>query len=196
MKTRFYLIVVLFLLTQFQLSAQEEFFKNTYGITLGSSSNFHETEGASLSIYIKDNIVVSGLIAENSSEKISGIGLSFFITGINSTSSTKGLLGLSLSKDSNFPNYFNINAGVLQIFSKDSKFPFSFSLILNQNLIGDGSLTPVFGYTQTLFSHNQIYPVVGLTYGIPIMSLNNLHDDGNLFFHVGLNIKLNKKKRQ
>lgn len=193
MKTKFHIIVFFMLLFQFQLSSQEEFFKNTYGISLGYSTNFYNIEGASLSTYIKDNIFISGLLAENSNEKISGLGLSFFITG---KSSTKGLFGLSLSKDNNFPNYININAGVIQLFYKESKFPFSLSLILNQSLIGDGSLTPFIGYTQTLFSKNQIYPLIGISYGIPIERLNNLPKDRNLIFNVGLNIKLNKEKRQ
>lgn len=194
MKTKFYLIGLLFFVLQFQLRAQEEFFKNTYGITLGGTTNFESVGGAGLSLYFKDNFFLSGTIAGNSSAVLSGFGLGMFFTGSNPENTTKGVFSLSLINQPYSKNIIDINVGLLQIFLKESKFPFSLSLIFNQSLIGSGELIPVLGYTQTLFSHWQIYPVIGMSYYVPFNEINNLEDDGYLFFNVGLNIKLNKKK--
>ena len=143
--------------------------------------------------------MISGSIVDYNGYNMLGAGINFFVTGSNYDNPTKGIFGFSLSVIPDNLNIFGINAGLLQVLFQDTNFPLSLSAVANFSVMGSIVISPTIGYTQSFFAKKQVYPVVGISYQIPLDQGYYSNNTSTLFVHVGLNIKLdkttNKKKK-
>jgi hypothetical protein len=202
MKKYFIFTLLLMSICVHQVKAQQEFFGKTNGLTLSGSSNFNYGIIPSVDFYFKDNLIISGSLANYMGVTLWGAGVNFLVNGGYEDSSTKGVVGLSYVSASNLINLIGMNLGIVQLIFKESNFPLSLSAIanfsLNNTILSTPSLdnrqsinfTPAFGYTQAFFAHNPVYPVLGVSYHVILDSSNYPNSEGPLFVHIGVNIKL------
>ena len=205
---RNFIYTLLLLICINQVKAQQEFFGKTNGLTLSGGTGFNNKNLAGVDLYLKDNLILSGSLANYMGVTLWGAGVNFLVTGANEDSSTKGIVGLSYTSAPNLITIYGVNAGILQMVCKESNFPLSLSAIANISLSGlkavspytDNSqritINPIISYTQAFFAHEQVYPVLGVSYQMILDPDNNPDNENPLFVFVGLNIKLEKTKNK
>jgi hypothetical protein len=176
-------------------NAQEEFYGNNQGVSLYGGTCINDYFTGGLSIYFNSGIILSESYQEISGHPYRGLGISYlFNNNNNNNSNLKGLIGISYSafeRISNEEGLMSLNAGLYNLLFKESNFPSSvganFIIALeNESFrIDQMHLGIVFSYKQSFFVNNRVYPIIGISYSLPIKYIYN-----NLFFNVGLNIKL------
>jgi len=198
MKRKFSLALLFLLFCIKQVNAQQEFFGNNNGLTLSGTTNFYSLYGGGVDLYLKNDIILSGGVANNEDYYMYQGGIHFLITGNKHDNPSKGIFGFSYTTVPEKLTTIGINAGIIQVLLKDSNFPLSLSAIANLSTrlrfskIGSFQVTPIIGYTQSFFAHNQVYPVIGVTYQVSLDRSNYSDNESALFVHAGLNIKLEK----
>ncbi|MEI8086288.1 MAG: hypothetical protein WCG93_08750 [Paludibacter sp.] len=198
MKRKFIFALLFLLFCVKQVNAQQEFFVNTNGLTFSGSTNFISLYGGGVDLYLKNNVIISGAIADIDGYSMYGGGIEMLITGKNYDNPSKGILGISYTKIPGVLTNVGINAGVLQVFLKDTNFPLSLSAVANlssdvkYSTVGSMLVTPIIGYTQSFFAHNQVYPVIGVSYQLLLDKSYYSHNQSAFLVHAGLNIKLEK----
>lgn len=202
MKRNFIFALFVLLFCVKQVNAQQEFFGNTNGLTLSGTTNFNSLYGAGIDFYLKNNVVISGAIADNDGYNMYGGGIEFLITGKDYDNPTKGIFGLSFSTVPDRLTVIGLNAGMVHVFLKDSNFPLSISAVANlsseikYSKVGSLHVTPIIGYTQSFFAHMPVYPVIGVSYQVSLIRSYYSDSESALLVHAGLNIKLEKTNKK
>lgn len=191
MKSKLIFVLLFLILSVRHTSAQEEFFREKNGLTLGGTSNFLSIIGGNASFLLKKNTIISGsFLSDFFDDRAYGLSINQFITDRTVDSPTKGIIGLSLSLYDE-DTMLSFNFGVLQSFLHKTNFPLSLGLNTNLSFHNGLGFQPELCYNQAFLSNKRIYPVVGVTYLIPMNKRYN-QIEYTLFFHVGLNIRLQK----
>lgn len=189
-------LLVLGLFFSINSIAQEEFFGNHSGLTGSFSKDLNaDISGGGLSLYCKSGLILSGSFdkySDNDNEMLSGsLGYLVFdhTDGINGA---KGLFAVSYGSLLNTNiNAVGVTMGVILVFFPASDFPFSIggsssvSMYMGTLLYNETSVGASIGYSQSFFAKSPVYPVIGITKSLKI---SNSSDD--LFFHIGLNVRL------
>lgn len=193
MKKKFALLVLGTICT-LSIYSQEEFFKNNKGLTVSGSTDFSYLNGGGLSLHLKNGVIFSGLHSESHDESVTSVGIGYIARNRDNVNGIEGILNLSCGLMSGGYKLAAVNMGLYQMFFSKTNSPFSLGASVsfststyyrNQGL----SILPTIGYTQAFFANKSIYPVIGVTYSLP---LNHEYDNNFLLFHAGLNIKLSK----
>lgn len=202
-KIKFTLFVVgLFCITS--VYSQEEFFKNNTGVTVSESTNLSTIYSSGVSLHLKDGLIFSGsfLFSNYSTPTMATVG---YLLDLNKHSEKDKLNALfSISEIGFLSTFFqhvqsiSPTLGIMYTSFKDDRYPTSLGLStscyfegLNLNHLAQSSLSLYF--SQSFFARNTFYPVIGLTYDIPIShSYGYSNGEGSFLFHAGLNVRLLK----
>lgn len=198
------LLVTLSAFCTFSVSAQEEFFGNKTGISasysLATSINNSTTIGdGQLSLHLKNGLILAGDYSKIYGNNLYGASIGYLINN-NNNDKLKGLLSFSYGAliDKLNVNYnykiTSISFGLMKVLFSNSNFPSSIgasvstTFFTSENNYSQLQPTAVIGYSQSLFSNNQVYPVIGISKTFVLF--NSGANDGNLVFHVGLSVRL------
>jgi len=190
--------IILFLLGVFcacQCYSQDEFFGNSNGLFLAGSTDFANANGGTLGIHLKSGVSLSGTLAKSYDLILKGVNLGYIISNTNSIEGTKGLVGISYATIERDYQFASFSAGLNRVFLSDTQCPFSLGSVLSISSIFGGlssalNLDLVTGYTQSFFAKSPVYPVLGVTYTLPLNKTYYESRDGSFLFHIGLNIRL------
>lgn len=152
MKRILTLTFVILILYCKKVNAQQEFFGNTSGLTVSGSTNLDGLYSGGIDVYLKHNVIVSGMIADYRGYDLLGASINFLISGKDYDNPTKGIFGISYATlPYNRDVVIAINAGIVQVICQNSNFPFSLSAIANMNIY-NLKVIPIISYTQTFFA--------------------------------------------
>jgi len=194
-KIRFIVVVVVIFCT-LPCFSQEEFFGNNTGLSVSGTTDFSNIYGGGLSLYLKNGLFFSGSSANVYNINLKSLGIGYIISNRNNENGTNGIFGLSYGFMPNGYKITSVNMGLCQILFPRSNFSSSLGASASiSNIFGEYhhegfNLGVIFGYSQSFFNNNPIYPVMGITYELPINQTNS--SKGSFLFHLGINIKLGK----
>jgi len=184
-------------------NAQEEFFKRNTGLSLSGSSDFSSNNSGELSLHLKNGLFFSGsfLLFQGgfNTPTMATIGYLFDLNKRNETNKINAFI--SLSDISEIPGFFQSfqsispTLGIMYTSFQNSNYPTSLGLSATAyfedfNLQDIDQSTFSFYFAQAFFARKTVYPVIGLSYSIPLS--DTYRRDGLFLFHVGLNIRLSK----
>jgi hypothetical protein len=184
-------LVVGFCLLAFarQLGAQEEFFGNKYGLSLGySHGNSVGINDISISAYLKKVIIEAGL--EYSPRGTAPMVALIICPGFSDSASyVKSFLALEYGVSEGI-KVAGIGIGMMVCLFRKSDFPCSLGIsgsgvfTLNKPLPGEVIPAVSLAYTQAFFPKSPVYPVLGISNSFYIVNHTQV-----FFFHAGLNIR-------
>jgi hypothetical protein len=195
MKKNKFTLFVLGTLCTLSVYSQEEFFKNNTGLSVSGSTDFSYVYGGGLSLHLKNGVIFSGSHDESHDESLTSIGIGYIARNKNNINGIEGIIDLSYGFMSDGYKMAGVNMGLNQMFFSKSNSPFSIRASVSfltstyYNKLGL-TIVPTIGYTQSFFVNNPIYPVIGITYSLPMNHSYDSNEMGFFLFHVGLNIKL------
>lgn len=192
-------LFVLGLFCSFNITAQEEFFRNNNGLSISYSKNFTKNINSSIhtkgiSYYNKGGLILSGNFASSTYGNSVEGSLGYLFNGSTSDNKIKTLFALSYGNVYDYYKYAGPTMGLIKVFFPASNFPFSIGasssmlMYFGKNISQDFNLGASIAYSQAFFSKSPIYPVIGITKTFIIT--NNGGSDW--FYHLGLSIKLGK----
>jgi len=196
-KIRFIVFLVIIFCT-LPCFSQEEFFGNNAGLSVSGTTDFSNIYGGGLSIYLKNGIIFTGSSANIYNINLKSLGIGYIISNKNNENGTNGLIDFSYGFMPNGYKITSVNMGLYQIVFPKSNFSSSIGASASiSSIFGEYhhegfNLGFIFGYSQSFFNNNPIYPVMGITYELPINQTDNANSEGSFLFHLGLNIKLGK----
>lgn len=197
------LVLVFGILSTLSSYAQEEFFINNTGLSVSGSSDFSALSSGGLSLHLKNGLIFSGSILlpiEGSNiPAITTIGYLLDLNKKSEKNKLNAIISLSnISYNLGSVGYISPTLGILYTSFQNDNCPTTFGLStsayfykFNFDYIEQSNLT--FYFAQAFFAQKRVYPVVGLTYSIPLkQTFGYGSGDGSFLFHVGLNIRLSK----
>jgi len=186
---------------------QEEFFGNKTGLSVSGSSNFSTENSGGLSLHLKNGLIFSGeFILSNEGDNIpttETVGYLFDFNKNSEKNKINGIVSLSnLSSNLGSVGYITPTLGIIYTSFQSENYPTSLGLSasayfyqFNFNFIEQSNLTLYFA--QAFYAQNTVYPVIGLTYSIPLTNAyGDTNGGGSYLFHVGLNIRLSKPDKR
>ena len=196
------LLITLGIICTLSSYAQEEFFKNNTGLSVSGSSNFSTSNEGSLSLHLKNGLIFSGsIILPNEgiyNPTITTIGYLFDLNKKSEKDKLNIIISLSdLSIQSDLFRSISPTLGIMYTSFNNEDYPTSLGLSTSAYIedyypikIAASDLS--FYFAQAFFASKTVYPLVGLTYSIPLTHEWYTQSGGSFLFHVGLNIRLSK----
>jgi len=186
--------------------AQEEFFGNKTGLSLSGSSDFLVNSSGGLSLHLKNGFIFSGtFLFSYEGSQIPTLATIGYFFDLNKKSEKDKLNAIiSLSDLSFLPDFFqqvrsvSPTLGIMYTSFHNVNYPTSLgisaSAYFNEfdfNYIVQSSLT--FYFAQAFYAQKTVYPVIGLTYSVPLSNAYGYaQGESSFLFHVGLNVRLFK----
>ncbi len=190
-------ISILFFLLSFNIYAQEEFFMDSSGVSLGYVKGLYPTSinpyGAGFSVVVERFVGEINLTKVDNNITSRSIGISYIIKSEH-YSYPRAKIGFFYTNIDNL-DIFGLNMGVIKTFFPNRKFPFSMSayytiysaLPSQKEKEFSFSNLMILGYTQAFFANNIVYPFISTSISLDV---DNSMQKAASLISLGLNIKI------
>lgn len=185
--------------------AQEEFFGEKTGLSVSGTTDFTGIFGGGMSLHLKNGLIFS-YSSINASRYIPIMVTAGYLFDLNKKSEKDKLNAfISLSDVTTLSDlfkqigYVSPSFGIMYTSFYNFNYPTSLGISASAyfdsyNYASTDAYFLNFYFAQAFFAKKTVYPIVGLTYSLPIKQsyYGFSQGEGSLEFHVGLNIRLSK----